>query len=153
MEEIVAKRSGAKPTKRERLIEALNQDLSLEVQAITRYIVYAARVHGPYRPSISALFRTEVADELLHAQALADKVAALGGEPQISLKEIEPAEDARAMLEVVLKAEEQAIAIYRKHLALADSAGDIALRVQYENMIGDETKHAEEMRQILADWL
>ena len=56
------------------------------------------------------------------------------------------------MIEVVLKAEEQAVAIYRKHLKMAEKAGDVALRVQYENMIGDETKHAEEMRQMLADW-
>jgi bacterioferritin len=135
-----------------KVINALNQDLSLEVQAITRYIVYAAAVHGPYRPAISALFRAEVADELLHAQSLADKVAALGGQPAISLKEIEPASDARSMIEVVLKAEEEAVRIYREHLKLAEKLGDVALRVQYENMIGDETKHAEEMRQMLADW-
>jgi rubrerythrin len=52
----------------------------------------------------------------------------------------------------VLKAEEEAVRIYREHLKLAEKLGDVALRVQYENMIGDETKHAEEMRQMLADW-
>ena len=149
----MAKKTGSAGAKaQQKLIDALNEDLSLEVQAIHRYIVYAAKVHGPYRPAISALFRTEVADELLHAQALADKAAALGGTPRIAFLDIEPADDARAMLEVVLRAEEQAVATYRKHLTLAERAGDVALRVQYENMIGDETKHAEEMRQILADW-
>jgi bacterioferritin len=147
----MAKKASAASVK-SKVINALNQDLSLEVQAITRYIVYAAAVHGPYRPAISALFRAEVADELLHAQSLADKVAALGGQPAISLKEIEPASDARSMIEVVLKAEEEAVRIYREHLKLAEKLGDVALRVQYENMIGDETKHAEEMRQMLADW-
>jgi bacterioferritin len=146
------KSSSSGASAKKQIIDALNQDLSLEVQAITRYIVYAAAVHGPYRPAISALFRAEVTDELLHAQALADKVAALGGEPTITYQGIEPAGDARAMIEVVLKAEEQAVAIYRKHLKMAEKAGDVALRVQYENMIGDETKHAEEMRQMLADW-
>jgi bacterioferritin len=147
----MAKKASAASVK-SKVINALNQDLSLEVQAITRYIVYAAAVHGPYRPAISALFRAEVADELLHAQSLADKVAALGGQPAISLKEIEPASDARSMIQVVLKAEEEAVRIYREHLKLAEKLGDVALRVQYENMIGDETKHAEEMRQMLADW-
>lgn len=149
----MAKKSPSNAVKaRQKLIDALNEDLSLEIQAIHRYIVYAAQVHGPYRPAISALFRTEVADELLHAQALADKAAALGGTPTIAHKDVEPAGDAREMLEVVLRAEDQAVATYRKHLALAERTGDVALRVQYENMIGDETKHAEEMRQILADW-
>jgi bacterioferritin len=148
----MAKKSSAAASLKQKVIDALNQDLSLEIQAITRYIVYAAAVHGPYRPAISALFRAEVADELLHAQTLADKVAALGGHPTIEFAGIEPAADARAMIEVVLKAEDEAVRIYRGHLKLAERFGDVALRVQYENMIGDETKHAEEMRQMLADW-
>jgi bacterioferritin len=148
----MAKKSSAAASVKQKVLAALNQDLSLEVQAIARYIVYAAAVHGPYRPAISALFRAEVTDELLHAQTLADKVAALGGQPTIEFKGIEPASDARAMIEVVLKSEEEAIRIYRAHLKLAERLGDVALRVQYENMIGDETKHAEEMRQMLADW-
>jgi bacterioferritin len=148
----MARKPSPASSPKKKIIDALNQDLSLEVQAITRYIVYAAAVHGPYRPAISALFRAEVTDELLHAQTLADKVAALGGEPTISFTPIEPPGDARAMIEVVLKAEEEAVRIYRAHLKLAERLGDVALRVQYENMIGDETKHAEEMRQMLADW-
>jgi bacterioferritin len=148
----MAKKASASASLKNKVTDALNQDLSLEVQAICRYIVYAAAVHGPYRPAISALFRAEVSDELLHAHALADKVSALGGRPTITYKDVEPASDAKSMIEVVLKAEEEAVKIYRAHLKLAERMGDVALRVQYENMIGDETKHAEEMRQMLADW-
>lgn len=150
----MAKRSGgpAASTK-QKLIDALNEDLSLEFQAIARYIVYAAQVHGPYRPAITSLFRAEIADELLHAAALADKVAALGGTPHVAHKEVEPADDPRTMLEVVLRAEEHAVATYRRHLALVERHGDIALKVQIENMIGDETKHVEEVRKTLADWV
>jgi len=140
------------PVLKNQLIEALNHDLSLEFQAIARYTVYAARVHGPYRPAISALFRTETADELQHANTLADKVAALGGTPVVTPMTVEPADDARKMLEVVLASEEQAISTYRQHLDLAERAGDIALKIQFENMIADETSHAEEVVKILADW-
>lgn len=135
-----------------RLIDALNEDLSLEFQAIARYIVFAATAHGPYRPPISQLFRAEVADEMLHATSLADKVAALGGTPSITFHPVEEVSDPREMLEIMLKSEEEAVATYRRHLELAERAGDIALKVQFENLIADETKHAEEMRKILADW-
>ena len=63
------------------LIEGLNHDLAGEFQAILMYIQYSAKLTGPYRRELRALFQAEVADETRHAQFLADKVAALGGEP------------------------------------------------------------------------
>lgn len=63
------------------LINNLNDDLAGELSAIIQYLTYAARVTGPYRPQLSQFFLTEVADEQLHAQFLANKIVALGGEP------------------------------------------------------------------------
>ena len=63
------------------LIEALNQDLAGEFAAIIQYITYAAKASGPYRPQLSQFFLSEVADEQMHAQFLANKIVALGGEP------------------------------------------------------------------------
>ena len=50
------------------------------VRAILMYTHYSAKLTGPYRRELRALFQTEVADEQRHAQFLADKIAALGGE-------------------------------------------------------------------------
>src|ERR1700734_3535968 len=66
---------------RETLLEGLNHDLAGEYQAILMYTHYAAKLTGPYRRELRALFQAEIADEQGHAQFLADKVAALGGEP------------------------------------------------------------------------
>ena len=66
---------------KETLIRRLNEDLAGELSAIIQYITYAARVTGPYRPQLSQFFLAEVADEQAHAQFLANKVVALGGEP------------------------------------------------------------------------
>ena len=63
------------------LIDHLNEDLAGELSAIIQYITYAAKATGPYRPQLAAFFLTEVADEQLHAQFLANKIVAFGGEP------------------------------------------------------------------------
>src|SRR3954463_4305222 len=75
--------SGGKPTSADRqaLVEGLNHDLAGEYQAILMYIHYSAKLTGPYRRELRALFQAEIGDEQGHAQFLADKIAALGGEP------------------------------------------------------------------------
>src|SRR4029450_6012516 len=63
------------------LIEGLNQDLAGELGAIVQYITYAAKASGPFRPQLSEFFLKEIPDEQGHAQYLANKIVALGGEP------------------------------------------------------------------------
>ena len=63
------------------LIDNLNEDLAGELGAMVQYLTYAAKATGPYRPQLSQFFLTELADEQAHAQFLANKVVALGGEP------------------------------------------------------------------------
>ena len=45
------------------LIEGLNHDLAGEFQAILMYIQYSAKLTGPYRRELRALFQAEVTDE------------------------------------------------------------------------------------------
>ena len=62
------------------LTKRLNEDLAGDLGAIIQYLTYAAKATGPYRPQLAQFFLAEVADEQLHAQFLANKVVALGGE-------------------------------------------------------------------------
>ena len=73
------------------LIDNLNKDLAGELSAIIQYITYAAKATGPYRPQLSAFFLEDVADEQLHAQFLANKIVALGGEPTTQPAPVPPA--------------------------------------------------------------
>jgi len=66
---------------KQRLIDGLNKDLQGEFQAIIMYRLYASIVQGPYRQELRTFFANEIPEELLHAQVLADKIAALGGIP------------------------------------------------------------------------
>ena len=135
-----------------KLIEGLNEDLAGELSAITQYITYAAKATGPYRPQLSAFFLAEVADEQAHAQFLANKIVALGGEPTTTARPVPPAANNKEMVEAVLAAEQQALADYTERAQEAEDCGEKGLAVRLEDMVADESGHAEETERILRDW-
>lgn len=134
------------------MIKRLNEDLAGEFGAIIQYLTYAAKATGPYRPQLSQFFLAEVADEQLHAQFLANKIVALGGEPTTTPRPVPAAKSNREMLEAVLAAEKKAGADYAQRAEDAEELGDKGLVVQLEDMVRDETGHAEETERILRDW-
>lgn len=137
---------------RDALVMGLNHDLAGEYQAILMYTHYSARLTGPYRKELRALFQAEIADEQGHAQFLADKIAVLGGQPTTQPRPVIDATEPRAMLQNALNAEMQTISDYRQRIEQAEAFGDIGLKVDLENQIADETRHKEELERILAGW-
>jgi len=134
------------------LIDALNQDLASEYAAIIQYIQYSAKVRGPWRTELRGFFQAEIADEQMHAQYLADKIAALGGNPTTQPTAVPNADTPEVMLQAILEAEQTAIRNYTQRSQQADKMGELALKVQLENMVSDEQNHMQEVEQILADW-
>src|SRR5580704_1848717 len=83
---------------RQALLDGLNHDLAGEYQAIVMYIQYSAKLTGPYRRELRALFQAEIPDEQGHAQFLADKIANLGSEPTTQPRTVPPADEPRELL-------------------------------------------------------
>jgi bacterioferritin len=137
---------------KKKLIQALNEDLAGEFGAIIQYLAYAAKATGPYRPQIAQFFLAEVPDEQAHAQFLANKIVALGGEPTAEPRPVPEARGNKEMLEAVLEAERRAIADYTQRAKDAEAFGDKGLVVQLEDMVRDESSHAEETERMLRDW-
>jgi bacterioferritin len=134
------------------LVENLNKDLANELSAITQYITYAAKATGPYRPQLAQFFLTEVVDEQGHALFLANKIVALGGEPNTVASPVPPANTNQEMLQAVLAAEIQAGKDYTQRAEEAEAYGDKGLVVTLEDMVRDEMGHSEESERMLRDW-
>ena len=137
---------------KQKLIDDLNEDLAYEYTAIIQYLTYAAAVSGPARPELRAFFEAEIPDETGHAQFLAGKIVALGGEPTTTPKPVARATTAKQMLEAILKAETDAHDRYAKRAAHAEELGMKGLQVQLETIIADESGHFEETERILREW-
>jgi bacterioferritin len=137
---------------KQEIIKSLNEDLAGELGAIIQYITYAAKTTGPYRPQLSQFFLNEVPDEQGHAQYLANKIVALGGEPTTVPRAVPAAKTNREMVEAVLDAESRAVADYTRRARQAEEFGDKGLVVALEDIVNDETGHKEETERLLRDW-
>lgn len=137
---------------KQKLIDNLNEDLAGELGAIIQYLTYAAKATGPYRPQLVDFFMTEVPDEQGHATFLANKIVALGGEPTTEPRPVPAAGTNKEMMQEVLKAEQRAVKDYTLRAQEADEYGDKGLAVQLEDIVADESGHAEETERILRDW-
>jgi bacterioferritin len=137
---------------REELIRGLNQDLAAEYGAVVMYRTYASLASGPYRQDLRAFFEGEIPDELGHAAFLADKIVALGGVPTTEVDPVPYTDDNRTMLENALQAEVETLERYTRRLKEAEAAGELAVKIQLEDLIVDESRHRDDIRQILKDW-
>lgn len=137
---------------KEDLVDGLNEDLAAEFQAIITYRLFASLASGPNRQQIRDFFTSEVLDELEHAEILADKIVALGGEPETEPLPVELSRDNREMFEIALQAESDTIVRYEERIRQADALGETGLKVQLEDLISDETEHKEEIERILTGW-
>lgn len=136
---------------RQSLIDGLNTDLAHEYQAILMYNSYAAMVYGMHRPTLKQFFESELPEELMHAQLLADKITALGGTPTTEPKPIDLATEPKVMLKQVLKAETETIERYVQRRSQAEDAKEYGLVTELDDIIRDETEHKEETEKLLRD--
>jgi bacterioferritin len=134
------------------LIDGLNEDLAAEYQAVILYRTYAALVTGPNRQELRDFFEAEIPDELGHAALLADKIVALGGTPTVVPAPVPMAKTNREMLENALQGEVDTIERYTRRIGQAEAAGELAIKLQLENLIVDESTHRDTIRRMLMDW-
>ena len=141
-----------KNQKLKELIDGLNQDLAGEYNAIISYLQYSAKVRGQSRPQIVDFLQSEIPDEQRHAQYLADKISALGGEPVVEPRPVKTSDSTEEMLKFIYEAEAATVENYHKRIDQAEAAGEIGLKIQLEDFLSDETTHRDEVRKILDGW-
>ena len=134
------------------LIEGLNVDLAHEYGAVIQYRTYASAVSGPHRQELRAFFTSEIADELGHAQILADKIITLGGRPVTTPTAVKYTEDPKEMLRNSLEDEEVTVQRYVERREQAEACGEYGLAVDFDDLIRDETRHRDELRMMLKRW-
>jgi bacterioferritin len=131
------------------LIAGLNEDLANELGAAILYLYQTSTASGWDGEELREFLAPEVTGEMTHAIFLAEKIAALGGKPTTQPVQHKCPKDVKGMLKYDLKLEREAIEGYRNRCAQADEAGEIGLRLKLEEIIVDETGHAEQLERIL----
>ena len=127
------------------LVDALNEDLSREYQAIIAYTVYSSVLTGAQYMKIAAELKLHAAEELHHALIIADQIDYLGGSPTATPKTVKLSKKAQDMLRFDLDNETETIKNYRQRVKQAEALGHYALAEQLRKIIAQEQEHQHDL--------
>jgi bacterioferritin len=130
------------------LIDGLNEDLNRELEAVLRYLYHSATATSLLGHELRELLKNDIAGELTHAMFLADKIVALGGEVKIHPSMPKKMTSAKEMLKEDATAEHQVVVSYTERIQQAEQFGDKGLVIRLEDMLAEETDHAEELERL-----
>ena len=136
--------SVAQPSVKE-LIDALNEDLAREYQAIIAYTVYSNVISGAQWMNIAAELKLHAAEELQHAMILADQIDYLGGSPTATPKPVKLSKKPEDMLRFDLDNETETIKNYRQRVKQAEALGHYALAELLRGIIVQEQNHQHDL--------
>ena len=133
---------------KQQLIDGLNDDLNLELEAVLRYLYHSAAATGLLGHELREELTSDLQGELNHAVFLADKIVALGGELTINPQMPKKARTAKQMMLTDIAAERRVVANYAERIDQASAYGDRGLVIRLEDMLAEETDHAESLERL-----
>jgi len=161
----------------DRVVGALNEARSRELAVIIQYMEhhyvsaatvglpsFAAQTRGDIwigsrgsglgarlarTPGAVVTFKSIAKVEMQHAQRFANRVTALGGIPTVTPSERCKAASIAEMLELDVRAEDEAICSYAESVDMCRDEGDEESAVLFEAILRDEIAHSEAFRGLL----
>ncbi len=144
-------KSSAGAGSRQELIDALNEDLAREYQAIIAYVVYSQVLKGAEYMTIAAELEKHAAEELSHALIISNQIDYLGGTPTATPKPVKVSEDAREMLRFDLENESETIRQYRRRVKQCEALSEFAIAEHIREILKDEQEHLIDLATALGE--
>src|SRR5438445_13386494 len=143
---------------RKRVIDVLNGVLATELVCVLRYKRHYFTAQGINAASVAAEFKQHAEEEQGHADAVAERIVQLGGEPDFSPQglatrshsEYDASTDLLQMVREDLVAERVAIASYQEIVRWLDD-GDPTTRRLMEPILATEEEHADDLLTIIQE--
>lgn len=126
---------------REQLIDALNEDLSREYQAIIAYVNYSQVLKGAAYMNVADELEKHAKEELKHALKLSNHIDYLGGMPSVTPKPVKTSEKNEEMLRFDLDNERETIRNYRRRVKQADELNEFAIAESLRGILVEEQDH------------
>lgn len=131
-----------KEERRQKVIQVLNRARSMELQAIHQYMNQHYSLDDMDYGELAAKMKLIAIDEMRHAEAFAERVKELGGEPSTELAgEIEKGQDIKTIYSFDTEEEDNAIDAYNQFLLVCRDNGDSISVKLFEEIINDEQEH------------
>lgn len=133
------------------LMDKLNDAIAREIQVSIQYMWQHVMARGMSGETVKGLFKKTAITEMKHAEAIAERLDYLGGVPTTKPTPIEIGKNAKEMLQINKKAEEDAIKLYKEIISIAQKEGDQVTEGLFVDILTDEEEHHNEFARLLAE--
>jgi bacterioferritin len=125
----------------QKLKDLLNAAIAREVQVSVQYMWQHVQWMGVDHYAVSDKFRDIAVEEMKHAEKIADRLWYLGGVPTTKPAPINVGGELWEMVDNDIKAELEAIDLYKKIEKVADAEADPTTRFIFEEILEQEEDH------------
>ena len=132
-----------------KLTEMMNKALAAELQAIIQYQWNHVMIKGLHSADLSEVFKKASIVEMKHAEQIAERLYYFDVTPTIKPNPIAVGGDALTMIKADVKAEEEAITLYKTIIKLAATEGDETTRLLFEEILSEEEEHHDTFTTLL----
>lgn len=133
------------------LQDMLNKGIAREIQVSIQYMWQHVLWKGVKGFAVKDELKEIAITEMKHAEAIAERLATLGGVPTTKPDPIFVGETLKEMLELDKKAEEGAITLYRQTIEMAQKEGDTTTVRLFRQILSDEEEHHDTFSGLLED--
>ncbi|WP_455284943.1 ferritin-like domain-containing protein [[Eubacterium] cellulosolvens] len=124
-----------------KLLDMLNQAIARELQVSIQYMWQHVQWKGVEGYAVSEEFKKIAIAEMKHAEKIAERLWYLGGTPTTQPNPIVVGEKLEEMINFDVKAELEAITMYKEIMDIALKEGDAATREIFEEIEEEEEEH------------
>ena len=133
----------------EQLLELLNKAVAREIGVSIQYMWQHVMAMGMKSPEIKDIFEEIAIVEMKHAEKIAERLFYLGGTPTTKPTPIQVGDSLEEMIQLDLKAEDEALVLYSEIIKVADSEEDSTTRLMFEEIMSEEEEHKHTFTKLL----
>jgi bacterioferritin len=134
-------REGGSNLTSQKLKDMLNGAIAREIQVSIQYMWQHVQWMGVDHYAVSDKFKEIAVEEMKHAEKIAERLWYLGGVPTTKPTSIKVGEELWEMVDLNIKAELEAIKMYKNIEKAADAEGDPTTRFIFEEILEQEEDH------------
>ena len=123
------------------LLDMLNRAIARELQVSIQYMWQHVQRKGIEHYTVSEDFKKIAIVEMKHAEKISERLWYLGGKPTIQPSPIKVGDKLQEMIDFDIKAELEAINMYKEIMLLAEREGDLATKEMFEEIEAEEEEH------------
>ncbi len=131
-----------------KLLELMNKGIAREMQVSIQYMWQHVMATGLKGAMVEDTFKEIAITEMKHAEAIAERLATLGGVPTIKHDPIVVGAKVEEMLQLDEKAETEAVALYKETIKVATQENDITTRRLFAQILADEEEHLDTFKKL-----